>query len=73
MANNTGVGMGTVVGAAVVGAAVGAAAAALSNKDNRDAVVDKFEEVKGKVEDAISDAGDKVNAAKKDVAKKLAE
>ena len=51
-----------VVGA-VVGAAVGATAVVLSEEKNRKAIGDKFNEVKGQVQDMASGAGDKVQEA----------
>lgn len=70
-----------VVGA-VVGAAVGAAAVALSDEKNRKEIGKKFNEfkkdgqkvisdIKGKVEDVKSGAGDKIEEARKDLKKKL--
>lgn len=84
MTNNKGISPAVVVGAAVVGAAVGAAAVALSDDKNRKAIGKKFNEVKDKVSDMASDAqknvqgivneaGERVDDAKKQVAKKLTE
>lgn len=70
-----------IVGAAI-GAAVGAGAVALSNPKNQKFIKNKFNEykkdgqkvisdLKGKIEDVKSEAGDKIEEAKKDLKKKL--
>jgi gas vesicle protein len=81
--NNKGVSPITagVVGA-VVGAAVGATAVALSDEKNRKKIGKKFDEfkeegqkaysdLKGKMEEITSQAGDKVEEAKKSIKAKL--
>ena len=82
MANNKGINPIAVVGAAVVGAAVGAAAVALSDEKTRNKIGKKFDELKkdgqkvysdlkGKAENVVTSAGDKVNEVKKTVKSKL--
>lgn len=79
--NNTKVAGAGIIGA-VIGAAVGAGAVALSSEKNRKIIKNKFNEykkdgqkiisdLKGKIEDVKSEAGDKIEEAKKDLKKKL--
>jgi gas vesicle protein len=79
--NNVKVAEAGIIGA-VIGAAVGAGAVALSSEKNRKIIKNKFNEykkdgqkiisdLKGKIEDVKSEAGDKIEEAKKDLKKKL--
>lgn len=79
--NNAKIAGAGILGAAI-GAAVGAGAVALSNPKNQKFIKNKFNEykkdgqkiisgLKGKIEDVKSEAGDKIEEAKKDLKKKL--
>jgi gas vesicle protein len=79
--NNVKVAEAGIVGA-VIGAALGAGAVAFSNPKNQKFIKNKFNEykkdgqkvisdLKGKIEDVKSEAGDKIEETKKDLKKKL--